>query len=149
MSKQIDRIVGAVACLLALAVALTARGFRVGFYTDPLGPAGLPYIVAALLGVGGLVLVFRPSEEAERPRTMSLVNGATIIIGLLAYPTILPYAGFVLSTTGVIVLLGTAFRAPPLRSVVYAAAYTGLLYLLFSIALGLPLPIGSFFLRSG
>lgn len=146
MSRTYDRVVGVVACLAALATAIAARSFRVGFYTDPLGPAGLPYVVAALIGAGGLVLVFRATPAAAR-ETVPPARGLVVTVGLLGYSVVLPVFGFVLSTTAVIVLLGAAFGEPARRTVVAALAYTALLFLMFSTLLGLSLPIGTLFLR--
>ncbi len=149
MTTQPDRILGGVAFLVAVGIAVTARTFRVGFYTDPLGPGGLPYLVAGLLGGAGLALVLRPTQLVERSHDVPIAKHGIVIFGLIVYTVILPVTGFVLTTTAFVVVLATAFEGPVWKSAVLGAAYAGLLYLLFSGILGLPLPMGSLFVRGG
>ncbi len=146
MTSVGDRIAGLAACATALAVALAATRFRVGFYTDPLGPGALPYFAAALLGAGGLALVVRPAIGSARPGTAVARRMAIVFASLVAYASLLPLFGFLLSTSAILVILSRTFGGPLLRSVFLSALYVGALYLVFAVLLGLSLPVGSLFL---
>ena len=146
MTSVGDRIAGGVACATALAVAVAATRFRVGFYTDPLGPGALPYLAAALIGAGGLALVARPGGGSARPSVVVARRMAIVFASLMAYAWLLDLFGFLLSTVAILVILSRTFGGPLLRSVFLSALYVGALYLVFAVLLGLSLPVGSLFL---
>jgi putative tricarboxylic transport membrane protein len=135
-------------CLVALGIVLEARTFRVGFYTDPLGPGGLPFLVALLLGAGGAALAWRPARHSEWKRG-KLPATAYVVVCLISYAALLPRLGFLASTAGVLVAMARGFGGPLRRSVALSLAYTAVLYVVFSLLLGLPLPVGTLFVRGG
>jgi len=141
-----DRVAGIAACVMALAVGVAATRFRVGFYTDPLGPGALPYLAAALIGVGGLAMVVRPGGASARPSAVVARRMAIVFASLVAYAWLLPLFGFLLSTAAILVILSHTFGGPLRRSVILTVLYVGTLYLLFAVVLGLSLPVGTLFL---
>lgn len=142
-----DRATGLVAVGAALAVTVEASTFTVGFYTDPLGARGLPFIAAALIGVGGLLLAVRPRIGVQWPPHPVLVKGLLVSTGLIIYAIALPFIGFLLATTAVITGSSVVFGGPVGRSAMLAGAYTLVLFALFVWVLGLPLPVGTIFVR--
>lgn len=137
-----DRIAGALLLALALAVALQARTFRVAFLTDPLGPRALPLLVAALLAACALVLLRRPGPGSPWPgaRGLGRAGGGAAVFAL--YGLLLEPLGFGAATTAAVAGLGILFGGRPLRTLVAGLVVSGALWLLFVLALGIPLPLG-------
>lgn len=132
---------GGVAC------ALEATTFEVAFMTDPIGPKALPYVVASVLVLAGVHAAILPPD---RPRWWSRgagVRSAAATGAFLAYAVALPVVGFFTSTTLVVATLSGLFGAEPKKAVAAAAALSAALWLIFVLALGLPLPIGDLWIR--
>jgi putative tricarboxylic transport membrane protein len=144
-----DRIAGGLMMLLALATAWLARGFRVSFPADPVGPRALPLFAAGLLAAAGLSLLLRPGPPGPAVPRDARFPLAVAVGVLAAYPVVLPLLGFVASTTAAMGVLAVLFGAPPVRALVATSALAGALYLFFAYALGVPLPIGRLFLVRG
>lgn len=145
MSIRRDRVGGAVIVLVGLVIAVQARTFTVGFLTDPLGPKALPYLVAALLVAGGAGLIVAPGPGTDWPDAASWRRTATAMFAFIGYAALLPMLGFLLATWGCMVALGWLFGAPWMRNAVGAGVFTVALYVVFSLLLGLTLPVGSWF----
>lgn len=141
-----DRIAGVVLVLVAVAIGTEALGFRVSFPTDPLGPRAFPLLAAAVLFVGGLLLILRPGEEPAWPARPGRLTLSLGVAALLVHASLLDVLGFFLSTTAVMTGLALLLGGPPRRSLTGSVAFAGALYLLFSYLLRLPLPIGSLFM---
>lgn len=148
MTSVGDRVAGVVSCVLAIALALGATSFRGGFYTDPLGPGGLPWLAATLIGIGGLALAIWPSDGCTWPDTIITQRMAIVFASLVSYTFLLPLFGFFLSTVAILLIMSRAFGGPFLRSAILSFLYAATLYLVFAGLLGLSLPVGSFFLIS-
>ncbi|MCI0434083.1 MAG: tripartite tricarboxylate transporter TctB family protein [Gemmatimonadetes bacterium] len=140
-----DRITGVVALLLAAAVAFEARMFRVTFLTDPIGPRALPWLAAALIAAGALVLLFRPAPDPEHPAAGATRRIALAIVACTTYAALLAPIGFFAATTLLGAALSVLFGAQPVRATVAAGAFSAALWALFAILLGLPLPAGDLF----
>jgi putative tricarboxylic transport membrane protein len=143
------RIAGAACVLLALACALHAAAFRVRFITDPVGPRALPWLAAALIGTGGLLLLLRPGPPTDSFRSTTLRRTLLAFAGFFAYAALIEVLGFILSTTLLVTLLALLFDGRPLHAVFAAAAIAVLIWLTFVSGLGVPLPVGTLFLRGG
>lgn len=127
--------------LLAIVVAglWETRSFRVLFPTDRLGPRAFPLAggVLMLLGVGALLRA-RSRIELQAVRPWAI---ATLV--LLLYAAALPFVGFFLGTTGAFAGLALLFGGPRVGSWLFGVGFSALLWVLFVVLLGLPLPIGS------
>lgn len=136
-----DRAEGAV--LLALAAIYWREAYRVPPYgiSDPLGPSGFPCLLAAALGITGLVLVLRPTAGAPPPVTARR-RVVTLFALLALYAALFGVAGFFAATTlflaAAIVLLAPSWRW---RVPVLAVALTIALWLLFVKILGVEVPV--------
>jgi len=149
MSRRADRIAAAALALLALAAAFEARGFRVSFLTDPVGPRALPWLAAGLLALGGALLLLRPDEDGPWPPWPGARRVAAAVGASLLYAGLLQPIGFIAATTLLVTLLSRMFGGRLLPSALTALALAGGLYALFALLLGVPLPIGALFLRRG
>lgn len=137
-----ERIPGLVLVVLGLAAGLEATTFDVAFLSDPVGPKALPYLVAVALILSGIHQARRPEPGTRWPERAALVRMALASSAFLGYALVLPWLGFLLSTTLVVAALSHLFFAVPRRSVPAAAALAFALWLLFVWVLALPLPVG-------
>jgi putative tricarboxylic transport membrane protein len=132
---------------VGLAIGLVATGFDVAFLTDPVGPKALPWVAAAALVLAGVHHARRPDRETRWPARSRLVRMGAGGAVLLVYGIMLPWIGFLLSTTLVVAALSHLFGAAPRRSVPAALALTVGLWVVFVRVLALPLPVGELWMR--
>lgn len=146
---NLDRWLGAVLVLVGMAIAATARGFTVGFLVDPVGPRALPYLVAALLVLGGGALLVRRTSaggEARGPASPKrLAAQGSCVAVLLLYAATLPLVGFVPSTVVATGALARLFGGRWLPGLAVGLAFGLGLYGLFAYGLSLELPVGLLF----
>ena len=142
MSARSYRLAGAAVCVAAVAVALTARGFTVGFITDPVGPRALPWLAAALLGIGGIGMLIDRSRPVAWPTRPMLWKLLLAVLSLLGFALLTEPLGFTVATTALAASFGVLFGArwgPALAvGVIVALALFGF----FAWGLGVPLPAG-------
>jgi putative tricarboxylic transport membrane protein len=141
------RVPGVALVALGLAIGIEALGFGVAFLTDPVGPKALPWLAAAALVLAGCRLALRADTATPWPAGAVLTRMGLATGGLLLYGIVLPWLGFLLSTTLVVAALSHLFGAAPRHSLPAAAGLTVALWLLFARALALPLPIGDLWMR--
>ena len=133
--------------VLAFAVAYLAVGFTIPAASvgDPLGPTAFPMLLGGLLALLGVSLALRPDRLPEGGRHAAgrwgLVAALAGLLGLYGYS--LPVVGYPLGT---FVFLGITARLLGERSwpltVGLSAAVSLGIYLLFTQALDVPLPLG-------
>lgn len=146
-----DTVVGAFFAALAAAMILLARGFHVPV-GQKFGPAFFPTIVAAIMGVAGLVLVARgianrrsqPLLELE-PWTRDpgrVLNGLAIFGFLLFYLLFSEALGFLVVAP--LAMWGLVWRlwGNPVASLAIAVAASFLIHQFFVQLLLVPLPWG-------
>ena len=128
--------------LLALsgAVYFTARAY------DDL-PSRFPKLLAISLAALALALLagslFRKTEEvAARSTSLEALRGPLVVAaGMAAYLALLPRGGYVPTSLALFAFVAKALHYPRLKTLLLAAAVAVLvLYGLFRIALGVPLP---------
>lgn len=141
-----DRLAGALCLVLAALVALGARRFTVTFLADPVGPKALPYFTAALLALGGALILLKPMPESAWPERKGAVLLGAASASFVAYALLMAPLGFFLATALEITLLSRLFGARLTQSFGAGAGIATGLYALFVYGLGLPLPIGSVFI---
>lgn len=140
-----DRTAALLLLALAAVVAWHSRTFRVAFLTDPLGPRALPLLAAGVLAVCGVVLLRRPGPEPAWPGRAGLARAARGAAVFALYGLLLEPLGFGVATTGAVAGLGILFGGRPRRTLLAGAVVSGALWLLFVVALGIPLPLGALF----
>jgi len=138
-----DRVAGAVGLLVSIAVAFEARGFAVGFVTDPIGPRGLPWLSAGLLAAGSLALIVRPATAPVPWPSRSAGGRIAALVGVLVVASVsIETLGFVLATTLLMTVAGRLFGGRWLRSAGGGLLLAVLLFYFFAWGLGVPLPVG-------
>lgn len=142
-----DRATGIVLAAAGSALALEATTFDVAFMTDPVGPKAVPLLVAAMIFSAGVLAILRPREAADPPPGPTALRMAGAVAAFLVYAAALPWLGFFVSTTLVVLALGLLYRGPPASATVAAALLSGALWLLFVEVLALPLPVGDLWIR--
>jgi putative tricarboxylic transport membrane protein len=120
---------------------------------DPLGPKAFPALVAGGLIISGLLLFYeiwkkRRAEagSGEAPRKINVRQA--IILACMVGWTALYYwffesAGYLIATPIFLFgLLSHFHRGHPLANIAIAVCFAGVVYALFSLLLGVPLPTG-------
>jgi len=166
--NRLDTWLGGALVIVGGAVAVAARGYRVGFMVDPLGPRALPLLVSGIFLVAGSALILKGrrgsgssstagqqevtgppagqqegSDPEEEPSPLGPQVGAAAI--LLAYSLAIPVLGFVLSTTLGTGALARLFGARWFPGLAVGLAFGLSLLALFSLGFGLDLPPGLLF----
>jgi putative tricarboxylic transport membrane protein len=141
------RIPGALLVAVGLAIGLVSIGFDVAFLTDPVGPKALPLLAAAALVLAGALQARRPEGNTRWPAGPTLRRMGLGSAALLVYGLVLPWLGFLISTTAVVAALSHLFGAVPKRSIPAALALTVGLWAVFVRMLALPLPAGDLWMR--
>lgn len=140
-----DRLVGALLFALAVAYGLVGRGYESAFTSDPLGPSAFPQLLAGLLAVTALVLLFRPGPGVEWPRGLALLRQVVAVGVLLAYAFVLEPLGFIPTTAVAIAVVALQLGARYGHAALLGVAVSAVLFVLFDLLLGLPLPAGALF----
>jgi putative tricarboxylic transport membrane protein len=140
-----DRIAGLVLIALAIWYGLGASRLEAGFGSGPVGPKAFPLILAIALGVIALFLLIRPDPEPRWPKRRTWGDFALLIGSFIAYAYLLAPAGFLLATTVETGFVSQRFGAKPWQALLTGLIASGALYLLFVFALGIPLPLGRWF----
>jgi putative tricarboxylic transport membrane protein len=136
-----DRLTGLVLLALAVAYGLVASGYQ-AMIGDPLGPAVFPIVLAIPLGLFSLYLIIRPDREPAWPRGPALLKQILALVAFVAYAYLLEPLGFVVSTFLAVVVLGWLLGARLPRAGAAGVGIAVVLFVLFDILLGLPLPAG-------
>lgn len=132
--------------LLLLAVSswygYLAFNIKNSFFSDPLGSRAFPILIAALLLPLTLMLILRRPKPVVWPVRAShpplLYAGGLFV----AYAVLLPWAGFAIANTLIFAGFALLFGARIQQAAVAAVVASGVLYLIFSLALDLYLPTG-------
>ncbi|MDX1654247.1 MAG: tripartite tricarboxylate transporter TctB family protein [Candidatus Competibacteraceae bacterium] len=145
MNRLSDRIVGVLLLVLAIGYGLATGSFTSGFFSDSLGPAAFPRLLAILLGIASLYLILRPDPDADWPRGRALIHQLFTVGVLVAYAFLLELLGF-LPTTFIALMVIALQLGRPLGAAALMGALGALgLFILFDLLLGLNLPLGSLF----
>lgn len=142
--RRADLGIALVTITVAVAIAAATRAFPEGAQLGDPGPALLPLLVAAALGVLGVIrIVFRgaPSEE-EQPSGVVIPALAMLGIGVVALWA-MTWVGFIIGAM-VLLVAGVliAGERRPLRIVLYSSITPLAIYLTFYTAFSVRLPTG-------
>ena len=133
-----DRIVGLVLLAFSVGYGWLAQGYEANF-GDPLGPAGLPTMLAVPAALLSLALIFKPDPDPEWAKGGPLLRQAAALATLIGYAFFLETLGFLLATVLAVTVLARLLRTTWVKAAISAVATAGLLFLAFDKLLGLPL----------
>jgi hypothetical protein len=140
-----DTILGLITLLAAAAYYAAADAIAASQLADAVGPAGLPKIYAAGLGVLSLVLIVRgrrPAAGSSQADTKFWRSAGLILLGVI-YMVAVPWIGYLLAIAALI--FGTALYQGGVdrrRAALVAAAGAVFFFVLFVVLLGIDQPAG-------
>ncbi len=148
--KYRDAISGLFLFLLSAGVCVMAYRLRLGTGSKP-GPGLAAFGIAALLGLMSLYLLVKGLLQAKRERketgpteSVRLIKPVIILVILAGYGLFFNVLGFSLANFLLMMLLVWVVGRQKLRVALTVSLVTVVsAYLLFVVALGLPLPAGS------
>ncbi|MDQ3385158.1 MAG: tripartite tricarboxylate transporter TctB family protein [Actinomycetota bacterium] len=159
-----DLTLGALLLVFGIGVILAAAQLKAGSTTDPLGPRGFPGLLGlGFLGAGVGLLVKttlagrRPADDvvsvmdlagADEEEDDGPANRFRLVVAALAviaYVLLLPYGGFLLTTSAFLAALIRLQGGVGLRPfIAMVLGFPTAVFLLFAVILGVPLPSGVF-----
>lgn len=137
------RLPGLCLLLAGLGFGVETMSYEVAFMTDPVGPRALPGLVSIVLALAGVHTMIRPPDDFSWVAREGLSRAGAAAATFLIYSVVLPIIGFFTATTLAVAVLSGLFGAPARKALPSAALLSGALWVVFVLALGLPLPIGS------
>ena len=155
MQSTRDLAFGGASLALAAGYYVMATAIPESVLADAIGPQGLPKTYAVLLGLLSLVLIVKSLRSGARvltdpdaravipdPRSRVWRVAGMLAIGVI-YVAVVPWLGYVLSLTGLIVAT-TYYQGGGFDRRVAIVALSGALFfwLLFVVLLGIPHPAG-------
>jgi len=146
-----DSLMGALFLAIGLVMFAMAIQFP-AFPGQPYGASLFPSILGLGLALSGLLMVFSGFKSAEGRfavtidptlKTASgLVSAALVVAAVLAHIFLAGLIGFIPVTILTLLALFVWFRVPLVQSIAFAIAGAALCWILFAVALEVPLPRG-------
>ena len=137
-----DRVLGALAVALGVAMAVAASSYTSEISYEPVGPRAFPMLLAGLIALAGAWLVVRPSAHSAAIALGRLPAVAACAATALAYALLFRWLGFPVATALMAVPVGVAFGGSWLRSLAGGIGLGLGLFLLFDRLLDVVLPSG-------
>jgi len=137
-----DRVFGAVCVAAAAGMAWAAQEYVAPISYEPVGPRAFPMLLAALMAIGGLWLLIRPSPNAAGFGAAQLKVIGLSSAAIFAYAALFNTLGFVVATALMAVPVGLAFGGTLKNSVLVGIGLGIGLFLLFDRLLDVVLPTG-------
>ncbi|GAB2794402.1 tripartite tricarboxylate transporter TctB family protein [Halomonas shantousis] len=138
-----DRIFGVLMLVLAVAYGWGAMQFPEPFGgSESVGPETFPKILAVILALSSLYLIVKPDTDNAWPVGRTALELVVAVVVLVAYTLLLEPLGFIVSTTLAVGTLCWRMGAAPVRAYVTGLVAGVVVFLLFTFALDLPLPMG-------
>jgi putative tricarboxylic transport membrane protein len=137
-----DRIFGAATIVLSLLMWWATGLIEESFIQDPLGPKAFPLVIAGVMGISGLVMIFKPDAEPHWPGAVKLAELVATVGVFIVYAQTLPLVGFVLSTAVASAFLVWRLGGTTRQSLIGGVVISVGIYALFQHVLGLNLAKG-------
>lgn len=143
----IQRIFASVMLLVCVGLAVMAWPYQAAFSYEPVGPRAYPLLILALMGLGLLYMVFRPTpiihSEDEPPLDRQTLQKIGIcVVLLLVFAGTFEPLGFIIASILIGVPMARLYGGRWVPSVVITSLMAIGLYLLFDKVMDVPLPLG-------
>ena len=138
-SRIADRITGVVVLVVSVWYWWIAGDLDHGF-GDPVGPTAFPRLVAVSTALLAAFLIFRPDPDARWWHGRQSIEQLLGLAALCIYPLMIESLGFPISTAISAGALALVFGARPLAAIGLGVASGLVLFVMFDMVLGLPLP---------
>ncbi|TDX28438.1 putative tricarboxylic transport membrane protein [Modicisalibacter xianhensis] len=138
-----DRIFGILMLVLAVAYGWGATQFPEPFGgAESVGPETFPKVIAVVLALSSLYLIVKPDPDNAWPKGRIALELIIAVLVLIAYTLLLEPLGFILATLLAVGTLCWRMGAAPVWAYVTGGVAGVVVYLLFTFALDLALPLG-------
>ena len=143
----IQRIFASVLLVVCAGLAIMAWPYQAAFSYEPVGPRAFPLLMLALMALGLIYMIFRPSpvvhsEEDPQLDRQTLTKIGLCVLLLLVFAGTFEPLGFILSSALVGIPMARLYGGRWLPSIVIISLMSVGLYLLFDKAMDVPLPLG-------
>jgi putative tricarboxylic transport membrane protein len=137
-----NRLTGLFLLVVSSWYGYLAFNIKNSFFSDPLGSRAFPIVVASLLVPLAIILILRQPKPVVWPGRVSYPPLLYAIGLFIAYAVLLPWFGFAIANTLIFAGIALIFGARPGQAALAAVVASGVLYLIFAVALDLYLPTG-------
>ena len=143
----VQRVFAVAMLLVCLGLAVMAWPYQAAFSYEPVGPRAFPLLMLALMGLGLLYMIFRPSavvhsEDDPKLDRETLTKIGLCVVLLLVFAGTFETLGFIISSILIGIPMARLYGGRWLPSIVIISLMSVGLYLLFDIAMDVPLPLG-------
>lgn len=143
MKLAADRILGLALIGLAAFAAAQAANLQIPFSYEPVGPKAFPIGLSVILVALALVLVLRPGENGHWPDKALMLKLLAVLGALLVYALLFTRLGFVPASLLAVAALARLFDASWPKALLAGILIPVGSYFLFTEALGIALPTGT------
>ena len=142
-----QRIFASGLLIVCAGLAMMAWPYQAAFSYEPVGPRAFPLLMLALMALGLIYMIFRPSpvvhsEEDPQLDRQTLAKIGLCVLLLLVFAGTFEPLGFILSSVLVGIPMARLYGGRWLPSIVIISLMSVALYLLFDKAMDVPLPLG-------
>ena len=142
-----QRIFASGLLIVCIVLAVMAWPYQAAFSYEPVGPRAFPLLMLALMGLGLLYMIFRPSavvhsEDDPKLDRETLTKIGLCVVLLLVFAGTFETLGFIISSILIGIPMARLYGGRWLPSIVITSLVSVGLYLLFDKAMDVPLPLG-------
>lgn len=143
---MIDRLFGVFLLCLGLYVLYGGLMLEVPFSYDPLGPTAFPIFLGVVLALLSVIVIVKP-KEIHFPGLNTNLKTLLIVLLLFVYQLSFNVLGFLLSTALLVFCISKIFKGTTPQALGAGVGVSGVVYLIFSFLLEVPLPVGTLFAK--
>ncbi len=145
-----DRVTGLIAVLLGAAIAFMTSQLPPTTMAGDIGPKAFPYISAGIMVICGVGLLINGKVKSPAYYTGKQFGRLCLISAvMLGFIVAMQFLGYVIACFAALLILCTMFSQGKdiavWKRVVFAAAMTAVMYLMFEKVFSIPLPGGVLF----
>ena len=143
----LQRIFASALLVVCAGLAIMAWPYQAAFSYEPVGPRAFPLLMLALMALGLIYMIFRPSpvvhsEEDPQLDRQTLTKIGLCVLLLLVFAGTFEPLGFILSSALVGIPMARLYGGRWLPGILIISLMSVGLYLLFDKAMDVPLPLG-------